>query len=78
VYKDSTNFQAARRTRKVSGGTDSETGSRFVERLLTVRATCRPRGGGLLDYLTACFQARLSGEKPPSLMPSKSSVASVA
>jgi transposase len=64
--------------RKISGGTDSETGSRFVERLLTVRATCRLQGVGLLEYLTACFQAPLSGEKPPSLMPSKSPVASVA
>lgn len=63
--------------RKISGGTDSETGSRFVERLLTVRATCRLQGVGLLDYLTACFQARLSGEEPPSLMPTKSPAASV-
>jgi len=64
--------------RKISGGTDSEAGSRFVERLLTVRATCRLQGVGLLDYLTACFQAGLSGEKPPSLMPPRSTVASVA
>ena len=64
--------------RKSSGGTDSEAGSRFVERLLTVRATCRLQGVGLLDYLTACFQARLSGGNPPSLMPSKPTVASAA
>lgn len=64
--------------RKISGGTDSEAGSRFVERLLTVRATCRHRGIGLLDYLTSCFEAGLRGEKPPSLMPSKSPAASVA
>lgn len=54
--------------RKISGGTDSEGGSRFVERILTVRATCRLQGISLLDYLTACFQARLCGENPPSLM----------
>lgn len=79
-----TNNQAERELRhgvllrKISGGTDSEAGSRFVERLrlLTVRATCRLQGVGLLDYLTACSRARLSGERPPSLMPSKSSVAS--
>ena len=63
---------------KISGGTDSEAGSRFVERLLTARGTCRLQGVGLLDYLTSCFQAGLSGEKPPSLMPAKSPVASVA
>jgi transposase len=63
--------------RRVSGGTDSEAGSRFVERLLTVRATCRLRGVDLLDYLTACFRARLSGQRPPSLMPSPSPAAPV-
>jgi transposase len=79
-----TNNQAGREhrhavlLRKISGGTDSETGSRFVERLLTVRATCRLQGVGLLDYLTACFQARLSGEEPPSLIPAKSPVTSPA
>jgi transposase len=64
--------------RKISGGTDSESGSRFVERLLTVRATCRLQGVDLLDYLTACFRAGLSGETPPSLMPSKSPATSAA
>ncbi len=64
--------------RKSSGGTDSEAGSRFVERLLTVRATCRLRGIGLLDYLTACFQAGLTGEQPPSLMPKIPSTTSAA
>ena len=53
--------------RRISGGTDSEAGSRFVERMLTVVATCRQQGIGVLDYLTHCFQAGLSGEKPPSL-----------
>jgi len=43
--------------RKISARTDSEAGSRFVERLVTVRATCRLQRVGLLDYLRACFQA---------------------
>jgi transposase len=64
--------------RKISGGTDSEGGSRFVERILTVRATCRLQGIGLLDYLTTCFQAGLRGEKPPSLMPQTPPAASAA
>ena len=55
--------------RKISGGTDSERGSRFIERILTVRATCRLQGIALLDYLTTCFEARLSGKRPLSLMP---------
>jgi transposase len=57
--------------RKTSGGTDSESGSRFVERMLTVVATCRQQGVNVLDYLTACYQARLDGQPAPSLLPSE-------
>ena len=42
--------------RKLSGGTDSEAGSRFVERMLTVVATCRQQGRSVRDYLSSCFQ----------------------
>src|SRR6201999_1275557 len=38
--------------RRISGGTDSEAGSRFVERMLSVVATCRQRDVNVLDYLT--------------------------
>jgi transposase len=38
--------------RKLSGGTDSEAGSRFVERILSVVATCRQQDVNVLDYLT--------------------------
>jgi transposase len=55
--------------RKLSGGTDGESGSRFVERMLTVVATCRQQGINVLDYLTRCYQARLDGEAAPSLLP---------
>ncbi len=41
--------------RRISGGTDSVEGSRFVERMLTVVATCRQQGRNVLDYLTECF-----------------------
>ncbi len=57
--------------RRISGGTDSERGSRFVERLLTVVATCRQRGRPVLDYLTACFEAQLAGQGIPSLLPAE-------
>jgi transposase len=59
--------------RKLSGGTDSESGSRFVERMLTVVATCRQQGINVLDYLTRCYQAHLDDEPAPSLLPSASS-----
>lgn len=55
--------------RKTSGGTDSEQGSRFVERMLTVVATCRQQEINVLDYLTRCYQAHLDGQPAPSLLP---------
>lgn len=55
--------------RKTSGGTDSEAGSRFVERMLTVVATCRRQGVDVLDYLTRCHQAALDRQPAPSLLP---------
>jgi transposase len=58
--------------RKLSGGTDSEAGSRFVERILTVVATCRRQEINVLDYLTRCYQARLEGQAVPSLLPAAS------
>src|SRR3954453_18887718 len=55
--------------RRISGGTDSEEGSRFVERMLTVVATCRQQGRNVLDYLTGCFEADGRGQALPSLLP---------
>src|SRR3954447_5895376 len=55
--------------RLTSRGTDSESGSRFVERILTVVATCRQQNINVLDYLTRCYQAHLDGQPAPSLLP---------
>jgi transposase len=54
--------------RKSSGGTASEWGSRFAERVLSVAATCRQQGRNVLDFLTGCFQAQQSGQQTPSLL----------
>jgi transposase len=54
--------------RRVSGGTDSRDGSRFVERMLSVVATCRQQGRDVLGYLTSCSEAHLSGRDIPSLL----------
>ena len=54
--------------RKTSHGTDSEAGSRFVGRVLSVVATCRQRGCDVLGFLTECFRARLDGRPAPSLI----------
>jgi transposase len=45
--------------RKGSFGSDSETGSRFVERLPTVVETYRQQGRPLLDFLVAADEAAL-------------------
>jgi transposase len=58
--------------RKLSGGTDSESGSRYVERMLSVVATCRQQDIHVLDYLTRCYQAHLDGKPAPSLLPTTS------
>ena len=54
--------------RKTSHGTDSEVGSRYVERMLTTVATCRQRGRDVLDFLTACLRSRIDGTTAPSLL----------
>src|SRR3954447_14554516 len=55
--------------RKGSFGSDSEAGSWFAERLLTVVATCRQQGRPLLAFLVAAGEARLQGMAAPSLLP---------
>lgn len=55
--------------RKTSFGTEREAGSRFVERALTVVATCRQQGRDVLGFMTAAIQAARTGTAPPSLIP---------
>jgi len=55
--------------RRSSHGTQSDAGSRFVEQILTVVATCRQQGRDVLEYLTSCCQAYQQGEPPSSLLP---------
>lgn len=55
--------------RKTSYGTDSVTGSRFAENILTAVATCRQQERSVLDYLTRCCQALYAGTPPPSRLP---------
>jgi len=55
--------------RKLSFGTESPAGSRFVERMLTVTTTLRQQDRNVLDYLIAAHRARLEGRRPPSLLP---------
>ena len=55
--------------RKMSFGTQSAEGSRFVEAMMTVVATLKQQHRNVLDYVTAACQAALSGEPAPSLLP---------
>lgn len=55
--------------RKTSYGTDSEAGSRFVERVLTVVATCRQQDRNVLGFLVEAVQAARNGTIVPSLVP---------
>lgn len=54
--------------RKLSFGTDSPAGSRFVERILTAVETLRVRDQDVLGFLTEAYAAHLHGRPAPSLL----------
>jgi transposase len=55
--------------RKLSFGTQSAAGSRFVETMLTVIETCRQQKRNLFDYLTQAIEAHRAGRNAPTLLP---------
>lgn len=55
--------------RKGSFGTQSEAGSRFVERVLTTVTTLRQQKRNVLEYLTQACEAALRHQPAPSLLP---------
>lgn len=55
--------------RKLSFGTQSAAGSRFVETILTVVETCRQHGRNLFAFLTEAIQASLAHRQAPTLLP---------
>ena len=55
--------------RKLSFGTQSAAGSRFVETMLTVIETCRQQRRSAFDYLTAAVHSHLTRQPAPSLLP---------
>lgn len=56
--------------RKGCYGTQSKGGSRFVERMLTVSATCQQHDRPLLPYLADAVAAYWAGQPAPRLLPS--------
>ncbi len=55
--------------RKLSFGTQSPAGSRFVETILTITETCRQAGRNLFAFLTEAIQAKRAHRQPPTLLP---------
>jgi transposase len=53
--------------RKLSFGTQSPRGSRFVETLLTVVETCRQKSRNLCDFITRAVEAHFTDQPVPSL-----------
>jgi transposase len=55
--------------RKTSNGTQTEAGERFVERILSIRETCRLNDQPLHHYLVEVHTARLTGQPTPTPLP---------
>ena len=55
--------------RKLSFGTQSESGSRFIERMLTMSETCRLQGRSPFAYLVSALEAHFAKQPAPSLLP---------
>jgi transposase len=53
--------------RKLSIGTQSESGSRFVETLLTVVETCRQQSIDVFDFVATSVAANFANQSPPTL-----------
>ena len=54
--------------RKLSFGTQSDAGSRFVETMLTVIETCRQQRRNAFDYIATAVAAHFAGDSPPLLL----------
>jgi transposase len=55
--------------RKLSFGTQSASGSRFVERLLSVIETCRQQSRNVFAYVVEAVKSLWAGQPTPSLLP---------
>jgi len=55
--------------RRISGGTQSERGNRWVERILSIIETCRRQGRSAHEYIHQAIDASLHGRPIPTLVP---------
>lgn len=56
-------------TRRIQGGTQSDNGSRWIERIQSVRETCRLQDRPVLAWLIQAATAAHAGLAAPSLLP---------
>jgi transposase len=54
--------------RKLSFGTQSAKGSRYLERILTISETCRLQNRNAYQYLIEAMKAKFAGQSSPSLL----------
>ena len=54
--------------RKVTQGTRSDWGNRWLERFWSVLTTCEQRGTNVMSFLKSCIESCLHGLAPPSLV----------
>ena len=55
--------------RKLSFGTQSASGSRYLERILSISETCRLQNRNAYQYLIEAMQAKFAEQTAPSLLP---------
>jgi transposase len=55
--------------RRISGGTQSERGNRWVERILSIIETCRRQDRSTHEYLHQAIDASLHGRPIRTLVP---------
>ena len=55
--------------RKISFGSQSHRGSRYMERVMAVVGSCKLQGRNVLDFITQTVRARFGDGKAPRLVP---------
>jgi transposase len=67
-HRGVTDYRHAVIWRKLSFGTQSPGGSRFVETMLTVIETCRQQSRNVFEYVTEAVHAHYAQQSTPSLL----------
>ena len=69
LFIEATNLRPAVIWRNTSFGSQSQGGSEFVSRMLTVSSSLKAQSRSVLDFLTQSCQASRLGTTPPTLIP---------